>query len=226
VLLLFLLSSLYHVDQPAPYVSGHAVYNMELRFGPTGAMLGFVHIGIWDRLSLGVSYGASNLLGAGDPEFYSQPGIQIRIRGIEEGFIYPSLVFGFDNQGYGPFNEDEKRYEIMSKGLYVQTGKTFGTAGVQVVPSLGANYCFEEEGRFDLFMGMTALFGSSAAFLVDYSLNFSDPRDQNKGFLNMALRLIFYEEMFFEFALRDLLENGTNDQQLNRLIKIGFEQYF
>jgi hypothetical protein len=69
-------------------------------------------------------------------------------------------------------------------------------------------------------------FGMLSALLVDYTPNFNDPLDENKGYLNMALRMIFYEEMFFEFALRDLLGNSPNDEQLNRLIKLGFEQSF
>jgi len=224
MVLILLLFNLYFIDQPSTHVPGHAIYNIKLRLGPEGAILGFFHIGIWDRLSLGISYGASNLIGAGDPEFYRQPGIQIRILAIEEGLINPSLVFGFDNQGYGPY--DEGRYAIMSKGLYCQTGKAFGTPGILFVPSIGFNYSFEEEGRFDMFMGVKTVFGSSAALLIDYSPNFNDTQDQNKGYLNLALKLIFYEELFFEFALRDLLDNSNADLQLNRLIKIGFEQYF
>ncbi|UCG91897.1 MAG: hypothetical protein JSV97_12670 [candidate division WOR-3 bacterium] len=223
VVLLF-LCSLYFIDQPSSHVPGHAVYDVKLRLGPEGAVLGFFHVGIWDRLSLGVSYGASNLIGAGDPEFYTKPGIQIRILAIEEGFVYPSLIFGFDNQGYGPY--DEGRYEIMSKGLYCQTGKTFGTPGIEFMPSIGFNYSFEENGRFDMFLGVMTQFGTSAALLIDYSPNFNDNLDQNRGYMNLALKLIFYEELFFEFALRDLLDNSVGEQQLNRLIKIGYEQVF
>lgn len=223
VLILF-LCNLYFIDQPSTHVPGHAIYDIKLRLGPEGAILGFFHIGIWDRLSLGASYGASNLIGAGDPEFYRQPGIQIRILAIEEGFMYPCLVFGFDNQGYGSY--EEGRYEIMSKGLYCQTGKTFGTAGIQFIPNIGFNYSFEEDGRFDAFLGVKTLFGTSAALLIDYCPNFNDDFDQNKGYLNLGLKLIFYEELFFEFALRDLLDNSVEEQQLNRLIKIGYEQIF
>jgi len=223
MLILLLISSLYYVDQPYPLPPGHGVFNVELRFGPDGGILGYFNVGIWDRFGLGLSYGASNLIGYGDPEFYEQPGVQIRVLAIDEGAFYPSLFFGFDNQGYGDYAD---RYNIRSKGLYAQLAKSLGFANVTVVPSLGLNYCLESDNGLDIFSGFIAQFGGSGALLVDYALNLDDPADQNKGYLNVGLRLLFYGEMFFEFSLRDLLGNNPNDQQFNRCIKLGFEQSF
>ena len=223
MLILLLISSLYFVDQPYPLPPGHGVFNVELRFGPDGGVLCYFNVGIWDRFGLGLSYGASNLVGYGDPEFYEQPGVQIRVLAIEEDAFYPSLFFGFDNQGYGAYTD---RYNIRSKGLYAQLAKSLGFAKVTIVPSLGFNYCFESDNGVDIFSGFMAKFGNSGALLVDYALNLNDPDDQNKGYLNVGLRLLFYGEMFFEFSLRDLLGNNQGDQQFNRCIKLGFEQSF
>ena len=219
-----MLIGLYYVDQPCLGVPAHGMFDIELRCGPEGAITGYFSVGIWDRLGLGLSYGGSNILGAGDPEFYDIPGVQIKLLAIEQGFVYPMVQLGFDNQGYGGYNND--RYNIRSKGLYCQIGKSFYVSGLEIVPSLGVNYCLEQDNGFDLYSGLKVQFGMLSALLVDYTPNFNDPLDENKGYLNMALRMIFYEEMFFEFALRDLLGNSPNDEQLNRLIKLGFEQSF
>ncbi len=224
--LMFFLFNLYYVDQPYANVQSHGIFSTQLRFGPDGGILGFVHVGIWDRFGLGLSYGAANLIGAGDPEFYEQPGAQIRILAIEEGLIAPTVIVGFDNQGFGYFDDATRRYQIMSKGLYCQVGKAFGSYSVNFVPSLGVNYSFEQDGRWDMFVGLSTVFGSVSALLVEYSPNFSDPLDQDHGYLNIGLRLIFYEELFFEFSLRDLLDNSLDDSELNRIIKIGYEQAF
>jgi hypothetical protein len=209
--LMMMLLGLYYVDQPYPKVPEHGVFNMELRFGPEGAITGYFNVGIWDRLGLGLSYGGSNILGAGNPKFYEIPGIQIRLLVIEQSFVYPMVQIGFDNQGYGD---------------YCQIGKNFGISGLEIVPSLGMNYCLEQNKGFDLYCGLDVQFGVFSALLIDYTPNFHDPLDDNKGYLNVALRMIFYGEMFFEFALRDLLGNSPNDEQLNRLVKMGFEQSF
>lgn len=224
--LVLFLFNLYYVDQPYAQVPGHGVFDVQLRFGPGGEILGFFNVGIWDRLSVGVSYGASNLIGAGDPDFYKQPGAQIRVLALQEGIVAPALTLGFDNQGFGPFNDATERYLIMSKGLYCQIGKSFGSGDFSFTPSIGANYSFEEDGHFDMFLGTNTLFGSSASLLLEYSPNFSDPLDRNRGYMNVGLRIIFYEQLFFEFDLRDLLNNSIYDQNLNRTMKIGYEQAF
>lgn len=226
MVLLFFLFNLYYVDQPYIRIPTHGVFNVQLRFGPGGQILGSFHIGIWDRLGLGVSYGAGNLIGAGKPGFYEQPSVQIRILAFDPGILSPVVVFGFDNQGYGYFDDSTKRYTIMSKGLYAQIGRTLESSNVKFTPSLGTNYSFEQDGRWDIFMGIETLFGESTAFLLEYSPNFKDPNDQNKGYMNIGLKFIFYEELFFEFDLRDILNNSVGDQELNRLIKIGYEQSF
>lgn len=226
MVLVLLLFNLYYVDQPYAIIPNHGIFDMQLRFGPEGGILGSFSIGIWDRLSLGISYGASNLIGAGDPEFYEQPGVQIRILAVQEEILTPTVILGFDNQGFGAFDQESRRYAIMSKGLYCQTGKSFEFSGMKITPSLGINYALEQEHRFDMFMGLEALFGSTTALLFEYSPNFGDPLDQNKGYMNCALRFIFYEQLFFEFAVRDLLDNSIYDQQLNRVIKLGYEQGF
>ncbi len=220
------LLGLYYIDQPFLDVPEHGEFTIQLRFGPGGEILGFFDVGVFDRFSFGISYGASNLIGAGDPEFYEIPGVQIKAVVIEQGFAAPEVIFGFDNQGYGAY--DGTRYYTMSKGLYCQIGKTLALNNIEFVPSLGGNYCFEGNDRFDLFTGFILQFGSSSGLTFDYSPNFNDDTDQNKGNMNIGLKFIFYDELFFEFALRDLLDNGpfAADQQFNRMIRIGFEQFF
>jgi hypothetical protein len=224
VIIIFLLG-LYYVDQPYLDVPGHGEYKIQLRFGPDGGILGFFHVGVMDRFSFGVSYGASNLIGSGDPEFYEIPGVQVKIMAIQ-GYAAPQLILGFDNQGFGAYNG--ARYAVMSKGLYAQLGKTLILSRVEIIPSLGCNFCFEGENRFDMFMGMTIQFSSNSGIIMDYSANFDDNIDQNKGYFNVGLKFMFYDELSFEFGLRDLLDNGPSgaDQQLNIMIRLGYEQSF
>src|SRR4030042_661396 len=223
-MVILLLLSLYYIDQPYLISPGHGDFDIELRFGPTGEILGFFNVSIWNRFSAGISYGASNLIGAGNPEFYEIPGVQARIVAIEEGMAIPQVMIAFDNQGYGGY--DDGRYLIMSKGLYFQIGKRFGYTGVEFIPSIGLNYCFEDENRLDAFTGLRTVFGNTSALNIEYSPNFGDELDQDKGYLNISLQIIFYDEIFFEFALRDLLDNSPGNLQLNRMIRVGYASSF
>ncbi len=222
--LLLFVCNLYYIDQPYIDVPDHAEFNIQLRFGPAGELLGFFNLGVWDRFGFGISYGASNLIGVGDPDFYEIPGVQVRIVAIEQGSIVPEVLLGFDNQGYGDY--DGTRYAIMSKGLYCQIGKTFAYPSIEIVPSFGLNYSFEGDKRLDLFCGLMTQFGSSSALMIDYSPNLDDDNDRNQGYFNISLKFLFYEELFFEFALRDLLDNSLDDMQFNRMIRLGYQQIF
>jgi len=223
MILLLALMNLYYVDQPYLSDPQHAQFKLQLRFGPEGEILGYFNIGLWDRVCFGVSYGAANLIGAGDPAFYEIPGVQLRFVAVPEGYVVPRVILGFDNQGLGGY--DGERYSIPSKGLYCQIGKRFSYPEFEFVPSAGVNYCFEGDNHLDLFAGMDMIIASSVGLMFEYTPNFNDDQDQNKGYMNTGLRFIFHEELFFEFSLRDLLDN-SGSLQLNRMIKLGYKQTF
>jgi len=222
-LILFLICNLYLVDQPDIKTPDHGVFYTELRIGPEGEVLGFFGVELFQRCNLGVSCGSSNLIGVGSLKFYS-PAVQLRIIILDQGFITPTVLAGFDNQGYGPETTEElkKRYLIMSKGLYVQAGKNFFNDMVDFCPSFGINYTIEGKKGLDIFMGTRTELGENLAFLTDYCAGFNDAQDKGYGYLNTGLRFIFYEELFLEFSLRDLLGNG--ELQFNRIVKIGYNQ--
>ncbi len=225
MIIMLCLFNMFLIDQPDIIVPDHGIYGIQLRFGPTGDVITYGTLGLFNRLSLGISYGASNLIGAGNPEFYHQPGVQIRVKAIEEAYLIPTVILGLDNQGYGSYDEDGERYQIMSKGIYLQVGRQFEYPDFAIAPNLGLNYCFESDGRLDMFVGIKFSIKSSVQILFDYSPNISDELDQNKGYFNTALNLILHEDVFCQFALRDLLDNG-HDQQMNRMVKFGFFQSF
>lgn len=224
-MIFLLLANLYLVDQPNLAVPKHGIYGFQLRIGPAGEVITNAHLGLFNRLCLGLSWGASNMLGAGDPRFYRQPGIQARFMIIDQSVYMPTMLIGFDNQGFEGYSTEERRYTIRSKGVYYQLGKAFNYTGLSITPSLGMNYCLERDAGFDLFCGFLFQFGSSVQFIVEYSPNFNDTDDLNKGFMNIGLNYIFFEDVFFQFAVRDLLEN-IEGQQFNRMIKFGFQQAF
>jgi hypothetical protein len=225
MVLLLVLMNLYYIDQPYLSDPQHGEFKIQLRFGPEGEIMTYCNVGLWDRVCFGVSYGAANLIGAGDPEFYEIPGVQLRFVAVPQGYVVPRVILGFDNQGLGGYDSGDGRYDIPSKGLYVQFGKSFAYPEFEFIPSIGVNYCFEGDNHLDLFAGMDMIIGSSVALLFEYTPNFDDERDQDKGYLNIGLRFIFHDELFFEVALRDLLDN-SDGLQLNRMIKLGYAQTF
>ncbi len=215
---------LYLVDQPVTRVFEHGTYEIALRFGPAGGVLGFIGVGLLDRFAFGLSVGASNLIGANDPEIYPYPGIQIKAQLFNGGMFYPEWALGFDNQGFGEYNNN--RYLIKSKGFYTNVAKGFTFGAGEYYILAGLNYSLERrDGRsLDIFFGQELTIMEQFAFLVEYDPAFNDPLSRSGGYLNLSLRLFLAESVTFEFALRDII--GSGQEQMNRVIKLAYNGLF
>jgi len=222
ILLIFLVAGQpFFIDQPAPWPVQHAQYGLLLRFGPEGSVLGYGMVGIMDRFMLGISYGASNLIGSKDPEFYPRPEVQAKLVILEQEYYIPQLTIGFDSQGFG--RHASGRYRIKSKGFYLTFGEHLGLTFGYVDLGLGLNYSLETEDSKNpsLFAGLTIGVGSGFAFLIDYDLGSNDPTASGPGYFNLGLRWVLNEQSLFEISLRDLFSMHGEDN-LNRMVKIGY----
>jgi hypothetical protein len=222
ILFVFLVTGQpYFVDQPTPWPLQHAQYGFLSRFGPEGSVLGYAMIGIMDRFMLGISYGASNLIGSGSPEFYPRPELQAKLVLIEQQFYIPQVTLGFDSQGFGQYKD--RRYQIKSKGFYLTGGEHFGLQIGYIDLSLGFNYSLESDDSKSpsLFAGLALGIGPSFIFLIDYDLGSNDPIASGPGYFNLGLRWFLNDQSLFEIDLRDLF-SMHDDEHFNRMVKIGY----
>lgn len=213
----------YTVDQPNTRALGHGEYGATLRFGPSGGVLGYFGVGVLDRFSFGLSLGGANVLGSEDLELYN-PGVQIKAQILTGGLLAPEWAVGFDNQGFG--SRGGGRYMIKSKGFYSTVGKGFDFGGGEFYINGGLNYTLEndDESSLDIFFGQELAIMDQFALLAEYNPALNDPRAGNGGYLNAALRIRLAESVVLDFALRDIL--GNSAEELNRLIKIGYQGSF
>ena len=156
------------------------------------------------------------LLGTGDVEIYEKTGLSLRLKVADEGSL-PSLLLGFDNQGYGTWDKELQRYSRKSKGFYLtMTRSWYGAFGSDLATSLGVNYSLEgeDEQSADAFFGLEQNFDESVSFLAEYSLGLDD-REQDElygegnGWLDLALSWRISDSFSFKFILSDLLKNGV-----------------
>ncbi len=225
-LLSFLLnqSALYLIDLPNSRVLGHGEYEIALRFGPDGGVLGYFQVGVIDRFAFGLSTGAANLIGAKNPDFYPHPGIQIKAQILTGGLALPEWAIGFDNQGFGEY--ENHRYLIKSRGFYSTLGKGFEFEGGEFYINGGINFSLEREDKssLDIFLGSALSIIDFAALKVDYDPALNDPISKESGYLNLGLQINLAESVAFEFALRDIL--GSGEEELNRIIKLSYRASF
>ena len=211
-------ASLYNVDQPVPVSLVHGEYYAGVRLWGNGGALVRFGIGLFDRLTLGASFGGDSLIGAHKPALQRRP--EFIARGailIEQGF-YPDLVVGFESQGLGSQQGDE--YEVLPKGGYVCVGKTIEPT--QTYVELGVNYWEKVNG----FVAVNQFLPGAFEFVVEYDLAANDDRLQSRrGFLNVGLGWTFGEQLRFGLAVRDVL--GSRDEtRLNRVLDLSFRDLF
>jgi hypothetical protein len=189
-------------------------------------------VGIFDRLSAGLSYGGAGLIGAGSPVMNATPGFNVKIRLLEESVYVPALAFGFDSQGHDGYTRSLNRYTIKSPGLYAVFSKNYAVLGFFSLHG-GTNYSLESSDgnrNVNLFAGIEKTIGPFVSFMVEYNLGSNDAGNnalgEGKGYLNMALRCSLGGGLTLGINFKDLADNGGNVTIANRTVHIEYVRSF
>jgi hypothetical protein len=200
------------IDMPTAGILEKGFVGASTDILPFGTVIARLEVGAFDDISFGISYGGGNLIGAGNPDWYKLPGVNIRLRLFEESLLMPSLTFGFDSQGKGEYFDSSSRYEIKSPGFYTALSKNFAFLGYLSLHGT-FNYSLETEDG-DNFInfraGVEKTLGSSLSVLAEYDFAFNDNAEifgNGNGYLNLGVRLTMGEGFTLGLDLRDLLDN-------------------
>lgn len=192
---------------------GQAAVSMNLL--PFGSLMTKVEVGVFQNFSFGISYGGENLIGTGKINWYKLPGINVKLRILDETFVMPALSLGFDSQGKGRYLNEFDRYEIKSPGFYAAVSKNFEMLGYLGLHGV-INYSLErEDGDKDLNIafGVEKTLGSRVSLLLEYNVAFNDNTadaiGNGTGYLSMSLRYSVGEGFTIGLDLRDMLHNKT-----------------
>ena len=231
------------IDIPTAFSMKQAEIEMSGRLYAQNGMSGEVNIGVFDDFHIGVSYGGSDIIGRNQANPNGQPGVRLHYRIMSETFHYPNLAIGFDSQGYGPWYDNGKRYDIKSRGLYLVisknyfvSGGTLGTLGLHI----GVNYnVTEKEGVPDnddivnIYAGFDKSLIRNVNLLVEYDFAFNDNhydsdtfKTSNKGYLNLGLRWTFSNDLHLEVNFKDILNNKKEEVNANRELRIIYNTAF
>jgi hypothetical protein len=179
---------------------------------PDGILIEKIEVGVFNNLSFGISYGGENLIGAGKPDWYPAPGVNIRFRILNENIALPAVTLGFDSQGKGQYFDSTSRYAIKSPGFFAAASKNFEFLGYMSLHGT-LNYSLESkdaEDFVDLNVGCEKTLGSSLSIIGEYDFAFNDNSGKygsGNGYLNMGLRWTIGNGFTLGFDLRDLLAN-------------------
>ncbi|HEX7356223.1 MAG TPA: hypothetical protein VF270_00775 [Ignavibacteriaceae bacterium] len=221
------------IDMPTAGIMGRGSVGLTAELLPFGTLITKIEAGIFDNISIGLSYGGSNIIGSGKPDWYPfPPGVNFRLRVMDETVLTPALTLGFDTQGKGTYFKDEKRFEVKAPGIFAAASKNFGLLGYLSLHGT-VNYTVLEDKDGDnfvnLMIGAEKTLGSSFSVLIEYNFAFNDNSTNQfgdgKGYLNAGIRWSISDGVTVGFDLRDLLENKKwSPRSADRALVIDFTQ--
>lgn len=219
------------IDMPTAGIlkKGYLSFYNELL--PGGSLITKLEAGVLENLSIAISYGGANIIGAGDPEFYNLPGVDVRFRVFNESIAIPAVAIGFNSQGKGNYNDSLDRFSIKSPGFFGAVSKNFRFLGFLSLHGT-VNYSLETKDG-DNFTNVSAGFektiGPFVSLVAEYNFALNDDAEKSfgngNGYLSAGLRWSIGEGFTIGFDLRDLLKNKKlNSSRADRALRIEYIQ--
>jgi len=220
----------YLIDMPTAGILEKGFVDVTADIMGDGVLIAYLDVGVFSNLSFGISYGGTNVIGTGSIDWYKWPGINIRVRLLDEKNSLPAITLGFDSQGKGMYFDDESRYTFKSPGFFAAVSKNFDLWGFLAFHATG-NYSLEGndgDNFANLMVGAEKTIGSEVSFILEYNFAFNDNKSDygtGKGYLNAGLRWSVGSGFTIEFDLRDILQNSTqNSSSADRGLRIEYIQ--
>lgn len=216
------------IDVPTAGMIGKGNLVMDLEFYQEGGVLCGLNVGVFDRLSLGISYGGSRLIGNRPPVMNELPGVNVKVRIIEESLLLPAIAVGFDTQGKEGYNRTLNRYAIKSPGFYAVVSKNYSFVGDLSFHG-GVNYSLERaDGDKDpnVFLGLEKTIGPVISLLLEYNIATNDNNSQEfgrgNGYLNAGLKWTFGGKLTLGVSFKDILKNRGTVAVANRVVNLEY----
>ncbi|MFA3783025.1 hypothetical protein ABRY23_08185 [Melioribacteraceae bacterium 4301-Me] len=203
----------YLIDLPTAGILEKGYVGLSMDVMPLGVVVSRIEVGVFDNFSFGISYGGSNIIGTGKLDWYKLPGVNLRVRIVNETESLPAFTLGFDSQGKGIYDKSLDRYQIKSPGFFVASSKNFQFLGYLSIHGM-INYSLERDDSdkdLNIAVGFEKTLGGRVSFITEYDFALNDNTSKSlgsgNGYLNMGLRWSIGDGLTLGFNLRDLLDN-------------------
>jgi hypothetical protein len=220
------------VDVPTAGMLPEASFTLDLDFYQEGGVLCGLNFGLLQRLTVGLSYGGSQLIGSSAPEWNDHPGINIKVRLFEESSTLPAIALGFDSQGRDGYIPSLERYLVKSPGFFAAASRNYSWLGDMSIHG-GINYSLERgdgDSDVNVFFGAEKSIGTSLALAAEYNLASNDSNGdalgQGRGYLNFALRWSTGGGLTLGLNVKDVLRNLRDSDAINRTIRLEYAKFF
>ncbi len=224
--------SRYIVDMPTAGVLDKGAFSIYTNTYQNGGIMLQLDASPFTDFIMGISYGGTNIIGSGDVNFQSIPGVHLRYRIIDETTALPAFLLGVCTQGRGDYNKTDKRFETISPGVFLAMSKNYKWSLGTIAVHGGINYSFEpksDENFLNFYVGMEHSIGKYLALNVEFNPTLNDDNKnymKNKGLLNASLRWSLARGITLELQARDLFSNMAKYNNINRSICLEYISIF
>ncbi len=208
---------LYLVDMPTAGILQSGMVGMSVHFYENSGVLVSLEAGAFNRLSFGLSYGGTNVIGNGAVQWNKLPGIDIRVRAVDETAGFPAITLGFDSQGKDRYLSQYSRYEYKSPGFFVAASKYFRILGYLGIHG-GMNYSLENgdgNKNINFYVGADKTVGSDISVVAEFNFGVNDNypngypnrlASAGPGFVNAGVKWSLGNGLTLEFDYKNLLD--------------------
>jgi len=201
------------VDMPTAGILEKGFVGVSMDLMPYGVVIPKIEVGVFDGFSFGISYGGSNIIGSGKVDMYDLPGVNLRVRIIDETVSLPAFTLGFDSQGKGYYDDELERYQIKSSGFFVAASKNFEFLGYLSLHG-AINYSLERDDNdkdLNIEIGFEKTVGPKFSIVGEYDFAINDNTGKalgnGSGFMNFGVRWSMGDGFTLGLNLRDMLNN-------------------
>ncbi len=222
------------IDKPTAGMLKRGSFSISSEFFQQGGVLLSIGVGVFDPFSFGISYGGTDIIGHNKIRMNPLPGVQAKLRIINETSTVPAISLGFDSQGREVYYDADslQRYTIKSPGVYLVASKNYSILG-NLSLHAGLNRSMEQhDGDRDLnfYAGIEKSLGKDISILFEYDFatndNNSNALGKGKGYLSFGFRWSVAKGMVVGFNLKNITKNQNNINVGNRTLLLDYVSTF
>lgn len=204
------------IDTPTAKSIDFGSYSLSFRLYEEGSILSRLYYGIiMENLTLGISLDTENVVGTEDITL-RRPYLYIKLPLFTGNMKWPALCVGFDEQGFGNYEDGE--YQFAPMGFFLVLTKSGLFSGLNVSAGINAQYGVREYTQEDIDGFANFDFTLSPEFVI-----VGEGRNLNKkGYANFGAKYFLKPEVSFEIGVLNV--GGEGDVQ--RILRANYEGVF
>jgi len=208
----------YLIYNPRASIIDYGSYNFDMRFYRKGSILFSSQFAVFQGLNIGFSVDFENFIGTNTIKTH-KPNLNVKFEILRNKGIFSGISIGYDEQGFGFYNKETKKYSIREKGVYLVM--EIKTSKLSIIPGINANNLDNFSAKDDVygFIGINIPLLKKLNFIVE-GLNLFKNKDI--AVYNTCLNWELTENITCQFNI----ENISDKDNIERTLTVSYTGEF